>query len=92
MQAALAARPTSPVRNDLSAIAKQYLESHPHFRGRATGVLIAHDGRNLFLTGELPTFYLKQMIQEALRHVPGVQNIINQINVVSASGVSSTRN
>jgi hypothetical protein len=40
----------------------------------------------------LPTFYLKQLVQEAVRHVPGVQNVINQIDVVSANGVSSARN
>lgn len=91
MQMALAERPAAPARNDLSTIARQYLESHPHFRGRASGVSIAHDGRNLFLTGRLPTFYLKQMVQEAVRHVPGVQNIVNQIDVVNASGVSSDR-
>jgi osmotically-inducible protein OsmY len=91
MQVALAERPTAPVRNDLCIIARQYLESHPHFRGRASGVSIAYDGRNLFLTGRLPTFYLKQMVQEAVRHVPGVHSIVNQIDVVSASGVSSDR-
>jgi hypothetical protein len=40
----------------------------------------------------LPTFYLKQLVQEAVRRVPGVQNVINQIDVVSPSGVSSVRN
>jgi osmotically-inducible protein OsmY len=91
MQAAVAERPISQVRNDLSSVARQYLESHPHFRGRANGVSIAQEGRSLFLTGRLPTFYLKQLVQEAVRHVPGVQNVINQIDVVSADGVSSAR-
>lgn len=76
-------------RSDLSAIARQYLESHPHFRGRAAGVSIAHEGPNLFLTGRLPTFYLKQLVQEAVRHVPGVQSVYNRIDVVSAHGISS---
>jgi hypothetical protein len=92
MQSTLVERPSKPARNDLSAVARQYLESHPHFRGRTNGVSIAQDGRNLFLTGRLPTFYLKQLVQEAVRHVPGVQNVVNQIDVVSASGVSGDRN
>jgi osmotically-inducible protein OsmY len=92
MQAALAERPVKLVRNDLSTVARQYLESHPHFRGRTSGVSVVQEGRNLCLTGRLPTFYLKQLVQEAVRHVPGVQNVINQIDVVSASGVSSARN
>jgi osmotically-inducible protein OsmY len=92
MPSAVAERPVTPVRNDLSAVARQYLESHPHFRGRTNGVSIVHEGRNLYLTGRLPTFYLKQLVQEALRHVPGVQNVINQIDVINSGGVSSARN
>jgi len=41
--------------------------------------------------GRLPTFYLKQLVQEAVRHVPGVQQVRNLIDVVSADGVSSVR-
>jgi hypothetical protein len=91
MQTAVAERPTTPARTDLTAVAKQCLESHPHFRGRLKAVSISQKGRDLFITGQLPTFYLKQMVQETLRHVPGVQYIDNQIDVVSAEGVSSVR-
>jgi osmotically-inducible protein OsmY len=82
---------TTCERSDISAIARNYLESHPHFRGRMNDVAIEHDGRTLFLTGRLPTFYLKQLVQEAVRHVPGVQHVRNLIDVVSADGVSSVR-
>jgi hypothetical protein len=92
MQAALAERTTTQTRSDLSTIARQYLESHPHFRGRSAGVSIAQEGSNLFVTGRLPSFYLKQLVQEALRHVPGVKYVYNQIDVVSADGISSARN
>lgn len=91
MQAAIAERPLSHARTDLSTIARQHLESHPHFRGRATAVRIAHEGHDLILTGHLPSFYLKQLVQEAMRHVPGVQCINNYIDVVSPIGMSSTR-
>ncbi|MEX2309997.1 MAG: BON domain-containing protein [Pirellulales bacterium] len=93
MQAALAERPIAKTRdrNDLSALARQHLERHPHFRGRIRGVNIKHEGRNLYLTGRLPTFYLKQLVQEAVRHVPGVDFIYNEIDVVSPEGISSVR-
>jgi hypothetical protein len=93
MQMALAERPTtqSCERFDLSVLARQHLEHHPHFRGRVSDVFIEHRGRTLFLTGRLPTFYLKQLVQEAVRHVPGVQHVRNLIDVVSADGVSSVR-
>ena len=78
-------------RYDLSTLARQHLEHHPHFRGRVNDVFIEHEGRTLCLTGRLPTFYLKQLVQEAVRHVPGVQHVRNLIDVVSADGVSSVR-
>jgi hypothetical protein len=93
MQMALAERAANAREfDDLCTLARQQLNRHPHFRGRDNGVKIQQEGRNLFLSGSLPSFYLKQLVQEAMRHVPGVQNVINHIDVVSASGVSSVRN
>ena len=43
----------------------------------------------LYLSGQLPTFYLKQLVQEILRRLPGVQSIRNEIVVVSPYGISS---
>jgi hypothetical protein len=93
MQLALAERPVSKLRerNDLSTVARHQLERHPHFRGRVAGVNIKHEGRNLYLSGRLPTFYLKQLVQEAVRHIPGVDFVFNEIDVVSADGISSVR-
>jgi hypothetical protein len=93
MQAALMEQPStqSCERYDLSTLARQHLEHHPHFRGRVSDVFIEHRGRTLFLTGKLPTFYLKQLVQEAVRHVPGVQHVRNLIDVVNPNGISSVR-
>ena len=93
MQSALAECPStrSCERSDLSALARRHLEHHPHFRGRVGDVYIEHQGRTLYLKGRLPTFYLKQLVQEAVRHVPGVQQVRNLIDVVNAEGVSSVR-
>jgi osmotically-inducible protein OsmY len=93
MQSALLNAPAAPVceRSNLSSVARDYLEKHPHFRGRINDVSIRHEGRTLLLTGQLPTFYLKQLVQEAVRHVPGVQQVRNLIDVVSADGISSVR-
>lgn len=93
MQAALMEQPStqSCERYDLSTLARQHLEHHPHFRGRVCDVFIEHRGRTLFLTGKLPTFYLKQLVQEAVRHVPGVHHVRNLIDVVNPNGISSVR-
>jgi len=43
----------------------------------------------LTLRGSVPSFYLKQLLQSALLKVPGVQRVNNQVDVVSAGGLSS---
>jgi hypothetical protein len=94
MQAVIAELPSAGTREgtDLSSLARVQLEQHPHFRGRLAGLRIEHRGRTLFLSGRVPTFYLKQLVQEAVRHLPGVQHVRNEIDVVSPTGVSSVRN
>jgi hypothetical protein len=86
MPAAVAERTprTSVERTDLSLLARESLEKHPHFRGRSSNVCIEQRGRMLRLTGKLPTFYLKQLVQETVRHIPGVQGVLNDISVVGA--------
>jgi osmotically-inducible protein OsmY len=93
MPSAIAERPTiaATTHTDLSGAARNHLEAHPHFRGRLTDVVIMHEGKTVTLRGRLPSFYLKQLVQEAVRHVPGVQRVRNMIDVVSADGVSSVR-
>ena len=45
----------------------------------------------LTLRGQLPTFYLKQVLQTWLRDLDFVEHIDNQVDVVSALGLSSVR-
>jgi hypothetical protein len=49
-----------------------------------------HDGR-LTLFGQVPSFYLKQMLQEQLRGLDHVEQIVNQVDVVNSCGLSSVR-
>ena len=92
MPPALAEAPTfTRDQRDLVSAAREYLQCHPHFHGRLDDVCIEQEGRNLYLSGRLPSFYLKQLVQEAVRRVPGVQFVYNQIDVVSAHGISSVR-
>jgi osmotically-inducible protein OsmY len=93
MQAVIAEMPVRGTREDtdLTTLARDHLERHPHFRGRLVGLQIEHRGRTLFLSGRLPTFYLKQLVQEAVRNLPGVGRVRNEIDVVNPNGVSSVR-
>ena len=39
----------------------------------------------MFLRGHLPSFYQKQLAQEAIRNLDGVQQIVNKIEVTPAT-------
>jgi len=43
----------------------------------------------LTVRGRVPSFYLKQIVQTRLRDLDGVKQIDNQVDVVSATGLSS---
>jgi hypothetical protein len=45
----------------------------------------------LTLSGRLPTFYLKQMLQTFLHGLAKVEQIDNRVDVVSSTGLSSVR-
>ena len=81
-------RPTN--RNgagDVLALARQRLASDPHFQQHRGTVGIERVNGYLILKGQLPSFYLKQLAQEALRglHI----QVVNRIDVVSCRGLSS---
>ena len=45
----------------------------------------------LTLSGRVPTFYLKQILQARLLGLDGVAQVRNQVDVVNSSGISSVR-
>jgi hypothetical protein len=47
------------------------------------------DDGTLTLRGSVPSFYLKQTLQELLRDIDQVKQINNLVDVVNASGLSS---
>jgi hypothetical protein len=75
----------------LTDLARRKLEQHPHFHGHTNQLRIEQRGATLCLSGRLPSFYLKQLVQEALLRLPGVREIDNDIDVVNPAGVSSVR-
>lgn len=72
--------------NAIENRALELLESHPHFRGRSRWIEIRFRNRCLHLSGKLPTFFLKQVAQEALRQMSEVESIKNNIVVACPSG------
>jgi hypothetical protein len=66
--------------------AAQLLARHPHFRGRAASIQCRCMGDSLYLDGKLPSYYGKQLAQEALRQLPVAKRIVNRIQVAGHGG------
>jgi len=81
--------------NEISAVvvgcAVDRLEEHPCFHGRSDAVQLRFDQGTIILSGRVPSFYLKQLLQEALRNIDGVERIDNRVDVACSNGLSSTR-
>ncbi len=75
----------SPV--ELRELAMQLLEAHPAFRWRRDmwGIQIEAHGDTLVLNGCVPSWYLKQLLQETLRHLDGVGSVENRAVVVKSN-------
>jgi hypothetical protein len=67
---------------DVEDLARGLLRNTPYSALRR----VACDYRDgtLVLSGELPSYYLKQMAQTAVANVPGVARVVNHIDVVPA--------
>ncbi len=60
------------------------LHSHPYLQRYSGKVQCCFRDDCLYVTGQMPSYYLKQLAQESLRELPGVARIENRI-VVSSS-------
>ncbi|MEN6367771.1 MAG: BON domain-containing protein [Thermoguttaceae bacterium] len=67
--------------NETILLIRKRLEQHPHFRGRASQFQIEMIGGAIVLSGRLPTYYLKQLLQEAVKKIPDVAQIDNRVEV-----------
>jgi hypothetical protein len=70
---------TSPAR--IKELADRCLRSNPYLALK--NVYCDYRDGILFLHGCLPTYYLKQVAQEMVARVQGVQRLQNQIEVVT---------
>ncbi len=63
--------------------AKDSLQKSPYVSIKA--VSCEYDGGILFLRGRLPSYYHKQLAQEAVAKLGEVEQVVNEIEVVSAA-------
>lgn len=57
------------------------LDCHPHFKGRSANIQICCEKSTLVLAGRLPSYFLKQILQSALKELDGVSEIKNDVSV-----------
>jgi hypothetical protein len=78
----------SPAEN-VSQRANEVLSKHPILGGRRLKLSYGLKHNVLLVRGAVPSFYLKQVVQNALRDLDGVSRVDNQVSVVSSEGLSS---
>jgi len=49
---------------------------------------LSYQSGTLCVTGQLPSYYLKQVLQTALQDVTGVDRVDNRVDVVSSRGLN----
>lgn len=72
---------TNPI--DIQSLAFQALEADPIFRSRLPlrSIDMVVEGNRLIVSGRLPSYYLKQRLQEVIRRVAGVRAVENLVEV-----------
>lgn len=73
-----------------SAVKKRLAEERPH-GFYFSQVECVFDEGVLRLQGRVPTYYLKQLLQNRLADIEGVNWIDNDVDVISSVGLSSAR-
>jgi hypothetical protein len=76
---------------DTACRAREAVAKSAHFRGRIDRLHFVERGDALIVLGAVPSFYLKQILQELVKGISGVGRVDNQVDVVSAKGLSSIR-
>jgi osmotically-inducible protein OsmY len=66
--------------NETTDIAKQRIRHQPQLTFQR--IWCEYDGGRLFLRGQVPTFHHKQLAQPAVAGMAGVDQVVNDIEVV----------
>jgi osmotically-inducible protein OsmY len=64
----------------VAAAAKQRIIHQPHLSVQR--IWCDFEGGRLFLRGQVPSFYFKQLAQEAVADLEGVDLVVNEIEVL----------
>ncbi|MFT5524335.1 MAG: hypothetical protein ACI9G1_004261 [Pirellulaceae bacterium] len=67
-------------------LARERLAKSGHLHVCGKKIRIDHVNDTLVLDGILPSFYLKQLLQEALQGIEGIERIENRVDVKDEEG------
>ena len=67
-------------RDRIIAAAKQRIQHQPHLAVQR--IWFDFDEGKLFLRGQVPSFYYKQLAQEAVTRLDDVREVVNEIEVL----------
>jgi hypothetical protein len=81
-------RNETPASDELASRAQALLNAHPQFAGRTRCFQFVVRDDVLVVRGSVPTFYLKQILQNALKELEGIRQIDNQVVVTSSHGLN----
>ena len=68
--------------NAIVPLIRERLEQHPSFRGRSALLRVELVGGSIVLSGRVPSYYLKQLLQEAVMAIPEVTAVDNRVDVL----------
>ncbi len=72
---------------DIEKRAWARINNHSHFRGRAKNFEVEYRDHVLTLRGAVPSFYLKQVLQTAVRDLECVRLVDNHVQVIPSDGL-----
>lgn len=82
---------SEPVTESIEELARRRMAENRSYASCFRDITLHHEDGVLTMRGHLPSFYMKQVLQTLLRDIDGVEQIDNQTDVVSATGLSSVR-
>jgi hypothetical protein len=65
----------------LAQKAQKLIANQPYFKGASYPITVENFERVLLVTGRVPSFYLKQVLQTELARLDGVERVENQVEV-----------
>ncbi|WP_428306507.1 hypothetical protein [Lacipirellula sp.] len=81
----------SPAINSVERDVRELLSASVHFTGRIKEFTFTHVDEVLIIEGIVPTYYLKQLLQELLGKLHYIQQIDNRVEVICCDGLSGDR-